>query len=62
MINHRFNVDEYRETVKEKMKLKYAIQNQEWLVRDSPVYDNNVYELVFGRILHPFIKISLLQM
>ena len=43
------NIDELWEQVKEKVRVKYAIGNQEWMVRDFSILDNNGYEVVFGQ-------------
>lgn len=43
------NVDEFWNQVKNKVKVKYEIGNQEWLVRDFSIWDNNGYEVVFGQ-------------
>jgi catechol 2,3-dioxygenase-like lactoylglutathione lyase family enzyme len=43
------NVDELWEQVKGKVRVKYGIGNQEWLVRDFSILDNNGYEVVFGQ-------------
>ncbi|MCC6288914.1 MAG: VOC family protein [Chitinophagaceae bacterium] len=43
------NVDELWEQVKDNVKVKYGIGNQEWNVRDFSILDNNGYEVVFGQ-------------
>ena len=43
------NADEYWEELKDKVKVKSAIENAEWLVRGFSIFDNNGYELVFGQ-------------
>lgn len=43
------NVDQLWEKVKDKVKVKYGIGNQDWLVRDFSILDNNGYEVVFGQ-------------
>jgi uncharacterized glyoxalase superfamily protein PhnB len=43
------NVDELWEQIKDKVKVKYPVGNQPWLVRDFSIFDNNGYEVVFGQ-------------
>lgn len=43
------NVDEFWNQIKDKVKVKYEIGNQAWLVRDFSIWDNNGYEVVFGQ-------------
>lgn len=42
-------VDEYFEKIKDKVKIKYGVENMEWGMREFSIYDNNGYELVFGQ-------------
>lgn len=41
-------VDDFWETVKEKVTIKDPIADREYLMRDFSILDNNGYELVFG--------------
>lgn len=43
------NVDELWESIKDKVRVKYELGNQEWLVRDFSILDNNGYEVIFGQ-------------
>ncbi len=42
------NVDEMWETLKDKCKVCYEIENFDWNMREFAVYDNNGYLLQFG--------------
>lgn len=43
------HIDELWESVKDKVTIKSAIDNREYLMRDFSILDNNGYELVFGQ-------------
>lgn len=43
------NVDELWETLKDKTKIAYAIENFEYGMRDFAIYDNNGYMIQFGQ-------------
>lgn len=42
------SVDELWEEIKNKVKVKSAIADREYMMRDFSILDNNGYELVFG--------------
>lgn len=45
------NVDKLWETLKEKTKLVYEIENFDWQMREFAIYDNNGYIIQFGQEL-----------
>jgi uncharacterized glyoxalase superfamily protein PhnB len=45
------NVDELWETLKEKAKIVYEIENFEWQMREFAIHDNNGYVIQFGQDL-----------
>jgi catechol 2,3-dioxygenase-like lactoylglutathione lyase family enzyme len=43
------NVDEFWDSVKDKVTIKSKLENRGYLMRDFSILDNNGYELVFGQ-------------
>ena len=43
------NVDELWDKVKDKVTIRSAIEDREYLMRDFSILDNNGYEIVFGQ-------------
>ena len=42
------DVNEFWESVKQKVKIKTPIADRQYLMRDFSIFDNNGYEIVFG--------------
>ena len=53
------NVDEFWESIKDKVTIKDPVADREYLMRDFSILDNNGYELVFGEDISLKKKITM---